>query len=82
MSCDSYLNIQRSKQWACPNYVPIFISLDQEKHNHIMYEKLLLKLAKLLNPLRIELTCTCDNAKVLNYINVTFNELFDNYGIG
>lgn len=54
----SYFNIIYSKNWACPNCVPIFKSMTNSAVfcNSIDYEKLLHKLVKVLNPFRDQLS--------------------------
>lgn len=54
MSEVSYRNILHSKNWACPSCVPPFkrMTIVLENRNCVNHDKLMRKLAKVLNPLR------------------------------
>lgn len=83
----SYWNITSSKIWACPNCVPIFICETGMTDvvnckNIINYNKLLLKLAKLLNPLRSHFNDVTTTIDYFNYRYDLLHKIFDNFGIG
>lgn len=79
ISENSYFNIMRSRQWTCPTCVPAFVTMNNNKCN--MYEKLLLKLAKILNPQRDE-SIESTNIQAFNYICISFSNFFGIYDIG
>lgn len=85
ISDQSYLNIVRSKVWACPSCVPSFVSSIGSNVTNTTkgtnYEKVLLKLAKILNPLRQQSVEMINMSQIVEYIDVAFN-LFKKYGIG
>ena len=84
MSDVSYSNILYSKSWACPSCVPPFKSKTKiiETSDHVNYNTLLYKLAKILNPLRNQCADIFYTTKDFKYKYELCINMFENYGIG